>query len=50
MLASLVFLVYLRHFPLRWTRWQVAGAIGYTGAQLFFIMATKLGSLPLKCC
>jgi drug/metabolite transporter (DMT)-like permease len=41
-LASLVFLAYLRQFPLRWTRWQVAGAISYIGTQLLFIMATKL--------
>jgi drug/metabolite transporter (DMT)-like permease len=41
-LATLVFLVYLRTLQFRWTGWQVAGVIGYIGAQLFFIMATKL--------
>jgi drug/metabolite transporter (DMT)-like permease len=38
-----VFWVFLG-FPFRfsWTRLQIAGALGYVGAQLFFIMATKL--------
>jgi drug/metabolite transporter (DMT)-like permease len=42
MIAVVVFWVYLRHLKFRWTRLQVAGAIGYVGAQMLFIMATKL--------
>lgn len=42
LIAAVVFLVYLRHLSLRWTRLQLAGAFGYIGAQLFFISATKL--------
>ena len=42
LIASLVLFAYLRRFSFRWTRWQVAGAVGYAFAQLFFIMATKL--------
>ena len=41
-IASLLFLVYLRRLPTRWSRWQIIGAIGYAGAQSLFIMATKL--------
>lgn len=41
-ISTVVFLVYLRHFDLHWTRLQIAGAVGYVGAQLLFIMATKL--------
>ena len=41
-IASLLFLVYLRRFPTRWSRLQIIGAIGYAGAQSLFIMATKL--------
>ncbi len=41
-LATLVFLVYLRRINFRWTRLQIAGALGYVGAQLSFIIATKL--------
>ena len=42
MLATVVFLIYLRQFNFRWTRLQIAGALAYVSAQLFFIMATKL--------
>ena len=42
MIAIVVFWVYLRHLKFRWTHLQVAGAIGYAGAQMLFIMATKL--------
>jgi drug/metabolite transporter (DMT)-like permease len=41
-IASLLFLAYLRRFPTRWSRAQIIGAIGYAGAQSLFIMATKL--------
>lgn len=43
--ALLVFLLYLRSaggLRIRWTRWHLLGALGYTGAQLMFITATKL--------
>jgi drug/metabolite transporter (DMT)-like permease len=42
-LATAVFWIFLK-CPTRfcWTRLQVVGAFGYVGAQLFFIMATKL--------
>ncbi len=42
LIASGVFLLYLRRWPRRITRWQMAGAAGYLGAQFFFITATKL--------
>lgn len=42
MLATIVFLIYLRRLNFRWTGLQVAGALGYLGTQLFFIMGTKL--------
>ncbi len=42
LIASVVFLAYLRRVPRRVTRWQVVGALAYIGAQLFFITATKL--------
>jgi drug/metabolite transporter (DMT)-like permease len=42
-LSTLVFWIYLRcPRRFRWTGLQVVGAFGYVGAQLFFIMATKL--------
>jgi drug/metabolite transporter (DMT)-like permease len=42
-LSTAVFWVFLQcPTRLRWTRLQVVGAFGYVGAQLFFIMATKL--------
>lgn len=42
LVAALVFLLYLRRVEFHLTRWQVIGALGYVGMQLFFIMATKL--------
>ncbi|MCP4536161.1 MAG: EamA family transporter [Chloroflexi bacterium] len=42
LIASFVFMIYLRQFSFRWTRFQIAGAIGYAVAQLTFITATKL--------
>jgi drug/metabolite transporter (DMT)-like permease len=42
-LSTAVFWIFLRcPVRFRWTRLQVVGAFGYVGAQLFFIMATKL--------
>ncbi len=42
MVSSGVFLIYLRRWPWPVNRWQVAAALCYVGAQLFFITATKL--------
>jgi drug/metabolite transporter (DMT)-like permease len=42
MISTVVFWIYLRHFTFHWTRMQVIGALGYVGAQLFFIIGTKL--------
>lgn len=42
-LSAAVFWVFLKcPVRFRWTRLQIVGAFGYVGAQLFFIMATKL--------
>lgn len=41
-IASVVFLVYLRGVRFRWTRMQVAGAAGYAASQFLFILANKL--------
>lgn len=41
-IASLLFLAFLRRLPTRWSRWQIIGAVGYAGAQSLFIAATKL--------
>jgi len=42
-LSTVVFWIFLKcPTRFRWTRLQVVGAFGYVGAQLFFIMATKL--------
>jgi drug/metabolite transporter (DMT)-like permease len=42
-LSTAVFWIFLQcPTRFRWTRLQVVGAVGYVGAQLFFIMATKL--------
>jgi len=40
--ASLVFLIWLRRVPLRITPFLVAGAAGYMGAQFLFIFSTRL--------
>jgi drug/metabolite transporter (DMT)-like permease len=42
MVATVVFLIYLRRPNFHWTPWQIAGALGYAGSQVFFISATKL--------
>ncbi len=45
MVATVVFVIYLKHLnclSFRWTRLQIVGALCYVGAQLFFIIATKL--------
>ena len=40
--ASVVFLIWLRRVPLRFTPFLVAGAAGYMGAQFLFIFSTRL--------
>jgi len=42
MVASVVFLIWLRRVPLRITPFLVAGAAGYMGAQFLFIFSTRL--------
>ena len=42
LIASGVFLVYLRQWPRRINRWQIVGALAYLGTQFTFITATKL--------
>jgi drug/metabolite transporter (DMT)-like permease len=44
LIAGIFFLVYLRPTHLRFTRYQVFGALCYLGTNLFFISATKLTS------
>ncbi len=44
LIAGMVFLVYLRPTHLRFSRYQVLGALCYVGTNLFFITATKLTS------
>jgi drug/metabolite transporter (DMT)-like permease len=40
--ASVVFLIWLRRVPLRITPFLAVGAAGYMGAQFFFILSTRL--------
>jgi drug/metabolite transporter (DMT)-like permease len=40
--ASVVFLIWLRRVPLRFTPFLVAGAAGYMGAQFLFIFSTRM--------
>ncbi len=40
--SSIVFLVYLRRIPTKWTWWKFSASIGYILTQLLFITATKL--------
>lgn len=42
LVASVVFLVYLRGVRFRWTRMLAAGAAGYAASQFLFILANKL--------
>ncbi len=41
-IASILFLIWLRRVPLRISPFLAAGALGYMGAQFFFILATRL--------
>jgi drug/metabolite transporter (DMT)-like permease len=40
--ASLLFAVYLRRLPRRWTRWQLLAAGGLVLTQLFYVIAVKM--------
>jgi drug/metabolite transporter (DMT)-like permease len=42
MVAGVVFLVWMRRTPWRLTPWLAAGALGYMGAQFFFILSLQL--------
>jgi drug/metabolite transporter (DMT)-like permease len=42
LVASVVFLIWLRRVPLRFTPFLVAGAAGYMGAQFLFIFSTRM--------
>lgn len=42
LVATAVFWFHFRPKKLRWTRLQLVGALGYMGAQLFFIMGNKI--------
>jgi drug/metabolite transporter (DMT)-like permease len=44
LLAGCVFAVYLRRIDLRFSRYEIFGALCYVGVNLFFISATKLTS------
>ncbi len=40
--SSILFLIYLRRFPIRWTRWKIAAAIAHVFTAFLFVTATKL--------
>ncbi len=40
--SSIMLLVYLRRFPVHWTRWKIVAAIAHIFTALLFITATKL--------
>jgi drug/metabolite transporter (DMT)-like permease len=40
--ASLVFLVYLRRIPTKWTRWKILAAVASILTQFLFVTSTKL--------
>jgi drug/metabolite transporter (DMT)-like permease len=40
--SGLVFLVYLRRFPTRFTRWTILAAVGYVLTQFFYISAVRM--------
>lgn len=42
LVATTLFLIFLRQLPLRWTRLQIVGALAYVGTQLTFVWGTKL--------
>ncbi len=40
--SSIMFLIYLRRFPIHWTRWKIVAAIAHILTALLFITSTKL--------
>jgi len=40
--SSIVFLIYLRRFPTKWTRWKALASIAYILTQFLYIWSTKL--------
>jgi drug/metabolite transporter (DMT)-like permease len=40
--SSVLFLIYLRRFPTKWTRWKILAAISHILTAFLFISATKL--------
>jgi drug/metabolite transporter (DMT)-like permease len=40
--SSILFLVYLRRIPLKWTRWQIMAAAAYVLTQFLYITAMKM--------
>jgi drug/metabolite transporter (DMT)-like permease len=40
--SSIVLLLYVRHIPIRWTRWKILAAVSHILTAALFIMATKL--------
>jgi drug/metabolite transporter (DMT)-like permease len=40
--ASVVFLIYLRHIPTRFNRWQLLAAAAFISTQFLFVTSTKL--------
>jgi len=42
MFSSVLFLIYLRRFPTKWTRWKIIASISHILTAFLFISATKL--------
>ena len=40
--SSIMFLIYLRRFPIHWTRWKIVAAIAHILTAFLFVTATKL--------
>jgi drug/metabolite transporter (DMT)-like permease len=40
--SSIVFLIYLRRIPTKWTRWKILASAAYIMTQFLFVTATKL--------
>ncbi len=40
--SSIILLVYLRRFPIHWTRWKIVAAVAHVVTALLFITATKM--------
>jgi drug/metabolite transporter (DMT)-like permease len=44
--SSLLFLVYLRRIPTKFTRWKILAAVGSILTQFLFVTSTKLTTFP----